>query len=313
MIVGGLAVIRITRMRFTDAQLINTAIIVELAALLVGTSLLWDNDRTIFQAAFLAGTSFGNCGLYVADPPIATNGLVHAVILPLSILGGLGIPVIMELWCSLVFHKKMSPHSRTTVAATAWIYVIGVALILLLNQAGHGWLTWTTLRTQLPPASVLAIESRTGGLPIASIQDLTQPARWFLILLMTIGAGSAGTAGGLKLTTLVQLITGTKKILRNENPGRPFGIAVAWLGIYLALLLGALLLLSYVSSTDPADNILFNATSALSNVGFAATPVQDQKSLFFAYSAIILVGRMAPLMILWWMAETTPNADLAIG
>jgi hypothetical protein len=39
----------------------------------------------------------------------------------------------------------------------------------------------------------------------------------------------------------------------------------------------------------------------------------DQKGLFFAYSAIILVGRMAPLMILWWMADTTTDAELAVG
>jgi hypothetical protein len=39
----------------------------------------------------------------------------------------------------------------------------------------------------------------------------------------------------------------------------------------------------------------------------------DEKGLFFAYSAIILVGRMSPLMVLWWMADTTSDADLAVG
>jgi hypothetical protein len=72
-------------------------------------------------------------------------------------------------------------------------------------------------------------------------------------------------------------------------------------------------LLAYVSGTEPADNTLFDAISALSNVGFTASPLMDQKGLFFAYSAIILVGRMAPLMILWWMADTTTDAELAVG
>ena len=57
----------------------------------------------------------------------------------------------------------------------------------------------------------------------------------------------------------------------------------------------------------------FSASSALGNVGFSVGGVPDEKGLFFAYSAICLVGRMAPLMILWWMADTTSGAELAIG
>ena len=99
----------------------------------------------------------------------------------------------------------------------------------------------------------------------------------------------------------------------SSSAGRSFAIAFVWLAVYLGLALGAVLLLAYVSVGDPADNILFNAVSALSNVGFSASTVPDEKGLFFAFNAIILVGRMAPLMILWWMAETTGDAELAVG
>jgi Trk-type K+ transport system membrane component len=101
--------------------------------------------------------------------------------------------------------------------------------------------------------------------------------------------------------------------LRGEAVSRSFAIAVVWLGTYLTLLLGSLLLLAHVSGNDSGDNTLFNAVSAMSNVGFSAAPVSSQKSVMYAYCAIILVARMAPLMILWWMAETTTDAELAIG
>jgi len=110
----------------------------------------------------------------------------------------------------------------------------------------------------------------------------------------------------------VELFRGTRALLAGKNPGRPTGIAVIWLATYLAFAAGAMLLLSYVSGMEPGDNIAFNAISALSNVGFTTGAVPDEKGLFFAYSAIILVGKMAPLMILWWMADTT-TAELAIG
>jgi trk system potassium uptake protein TrkH len=311
MIVGGLAVIRIVRLPFTDLELISTAVIVEAIVLLVGSSLLWEADRSPFQAMFLAGSSFGNCGQYVANLPKPSHPLVHVVVLPLSILGGLGLPVLMELWCAIIFRAKMSVHSKTVLAATAWLYILGLLLILGLNLANHSWPE--VIGKQLPAASVLAVESRTGGLSIASIDDISQPSRWILVVLMLIGASPAGTGSGLKTTTIVELARGTRKLLRGEAVGRSFAIAIVWLGTYLTLLLGAVLLLSHVSGTDPADNILFNAVSGMSNVGFSATPVPSQKSVMFAYCAIILVARMAPLMVLWWMAETTADAELAIG
>jgi trk system potassium uptake protein TrkH len=314
MIVGGLAVIRIARMPFTDGELIGAAFLVEGAALLIGTSLLWnlsDTDHSAFHAFFLAASAFGNCGLYIADLPKPFP--THAIVLPLTIFGGLGLPVLMELWCALVFRAKLSAHSKCVIVASAWIYVISMVSILVLNQAGRGGFTWEGLRSQLPTSSALAIESRTGGMAIAGISDLTQPARWFLIVLMMIGANSAGTGSGLKTTTFVELFRGTRKLLSGQTPGRSFAIAFVWLAVYLGLALCAVLLLAYVSGTEPADNVLFDSISALSNVGFTASPVMDQKGLFFAYSAIILVGRMAPLMVLWWMADTTSDVDLAVG
>ena len=145
------------------------------------------------------------------------------------------------------------------------------------------------------------------------MDDLTPPAQWILVVLMLIGASPAGAGSGLKTTTIAQLAGGTRKLLRGEAAGRSFGVAVAWLGMYLGLLLGAVLLLSHISANDPADGVLFDAVSAMSNVGFASSPIADEKGVMFAYCAIILVGRMAPLMVLWWMAETTPEAELAIG
>jgi len=311
MIVGGLAVIRILRLPFTDGHLIRAAFIAQAAVLLIGTSLLWDSDRSPFQALFLAASSFGNCGLYIADVP--RPFLIHAVVLPLTILGGLGLPVLMEVYRTIVLRAKLSTHSKSVIVSSAWIYVIGLIFILLLNQAGRGFFTWDEFKSQLPSSSALTVESRTGGMGIIPMSDVTQPARWLMVVLMMIGANSAGTGSGLKATTLVELCRGTRKLLRGETPGRSFAIAFVWLAVYLGLALAAVLLLAYVSGSEPADNILFNALSALSNVGLTASPLLDEKGLFFAYSAIILVGRMSPLMVLWWMADTTSDADLAVG
>jgi trk system potassium uptake protein TrkH len=312
MIVGSLAVIRITRMPFKDTDVIIAALIVQAIVLLVGTSLLWDADRSPFQAMYLTASSFGNCGLYIADLPKPTDLPVHIVILPLALLGGIGLPVIMELWCALIFHAKISVHSKSVLAISAWIYILAVPLLMFVNQAGHGSPTTEGIKSQAISSSILAIESRTGGMPIVPISDVSAPAKWIIVILMIIGASPAGTGSGLKTTTLVELFRGARELLTGRNPGRSLGIAVVWLAAYLAFAAGAMLLLAYVSGMEPGDNIALSAISALSNVGFTTGTVPDEKGLFFAYSAIILVGKMAPLMILWWMADTT-TAELAVG
>jgi trk system potassium uptake protein TrkH len=313
MIVGGLAVIRIVRLPFSDRELIFSAFVVEGVALLVGTSLLWDPGHSPFRAFFLAASSFGNCGLHVANFPDVLEIPVHAVILPLTFLGGLGLPVLLELWYVLVFRAEISNYSKTIIVSSACIYISALVLLTFLSTPAHEGISWAAIHSQLPVASVLAIESRTGGISIVSPSDLTQAARWVVIGLMMIGASPAGTGGGLKITTFIELFYGTRKLLRGEYPGRSFAIAFVWIAVYLILTLAAVLLLAYVSGSDAGDNIFFNAISAMSNVGFTISPLLDEKGLYFAYSAIILVGRMAPLMILWWMAETTTDAKLAVG
>ena len=312
MIIGALAVKRITRMRFTDGQIITAAVVVQGLAMLVGAALLQSPVRPPFDAAFLASSAFGNCGLYPSELPADTDVLVHVVILPLSILGGLGLPVLMEIVSRALFRQPLSSHSRAVLGVSAWLYVSGFLALLGLGLAGQQ-ITNGSMASVIRQSSVLAVESRTGGLEISPARLVSEPARWVIIALMMIGASSAGTGSGLKTTTIAELFRGIHRLLGGQPVGRPLGIALAWLGSYIGMLLGALILLSHVNPTLSTDHVLFNAVSGLSNVGFSLSDLPDQTNAMFAYCAIMLLGRMVPLMFLWWMAETTSDADWAIG
>jgi len=312
MIIGALAVKRIARMPLGDGQIITAAAVAQGLAMLIGAALLQSSVRPPFDAAFLASSAFGNCGLYPAELPPDTDVLVHLVILPLSILGGLGLPVLMEIFNAALFRKPLSSHSRTVLGVSAWLYVVGFTALLGLGLAGQE-MTRGSAAAVIRQSSVLAVESRTGGLEISPARLVSEPARWVIVVLMMIGASSAGTGSGLKTTTIAELFRGIRRLLGGQPVGRPLGIAMAWLGTYLGILLGALLLLSHVNPTLSTDHVLFNAVSALSNVGFSLSDLPDQKNALFAYCAIMLLGRMVPLMVLWWMAETTSDADWPIG
>jgi trk system potassium uptake protein len=194
---------------------------------------------------------------------------------------------------------------------TAWLYVVGTIVLAGLCGAGH--LAEHDPRWIAQTASVLSVESRTGGLPIIQPAQISHAAQWVLILLMAVGASPAGTGGGLKTTTLFQLVAGVRKLLRGESAGSAFPIAIVWLSVFVGLVLGAVILLSFVVPGGNSDSIFFNAVSGVSNVGFSLSPIPEQPNVLFAYCAIMLVGRMTPLLILWWMADVVKGPEIAVG
>jgi hypothetical protein len=56
-----------------------------------------------------------------------------------------------------------------------------------------------------------------------------------------------------------------------------------------------------------------NAVSGASNVGFTLEPVRDAKNVMYAHCAIMLLGRMVPVMILWWVADAMSEVETAVA
>ena len=136
---------------------------------------------------------------------------------------------------------------------------------------------------------------------------------WAVMVLMMIGAASGGTGGGLKVSTLAVLSSGTRKLLRGESPGRPMGIALIWLAIYLGIALFGLLMMLFAEPQLASEQSLFLTISALSNVGLSHDLLPNMPKGTFILAALMMAGRMVPLLILWWMADTTTDAEVAVG
>jgi Trk-type K+ transport system membrane component len=314
MIVGTLAVTRIARLRFSDVEVVVAALIAEGCVLLLGAILPRGADQSFLGNVLTTVSAFGNCGLELGRLPGPSSLLTHVFYLPLTILGGLGLPVLMECCAGVKTLRPLSAHSRMVLTMTGWIFVIGFLLLLGLDFAAslqrRG--SWSPI-SSMEVSSILTIQSRTGGLPIVSIAQTSQAGKWILILLMMIGASSAGTGSGLKTTTLAELFRGLRDLLAGEPGRRSLGIAGVWLGVYLAMVAGSVILLAYVNPSGTSDGLFFNAVSAVSNVGLSTSEIPDEQRTMFAFCAIMLLGRMVPLMILWWMADTTTDGEWGIG
>jgi len=313
LIVGGLAAARVLQMPHTVRQVVWAAVSAVLLATLGGAAALTAAGMNVFDAILQAASAFANSGLYTGTLPSTMSAATYLVLLPLAVLGGLGLPVLIELSDRAFGGPPLSKYSRLVLDMTGIVYVIGFVALVLAQASvasGAGWPAW---RSTLASCSVAALNTRSAGLPFQSPAAFTAPGQWILIGLMIVGAASAETAGGLKITTLSQLWRGTRAVLSGAAVPRVFGIALVWCCAYLLLLFVGVILLVGSEPQIPGDRLLFLSASALGNVGLSHDPVSITGPGLLILSALMIVGRFAPLAVLWWLAETAPGADMLVG
>ncbi|MDB5320399.1 MAG: potassium transporter KtrB [Phycisphaerales bacterium] len=331
LIVGGMAAKRILRLPWPDGRIIAAALIIQGVVLFLGalTSGAGGPEKAI-GGMVQTSAAWGNSGLYVDVAPGATDLYTHLVLLPLSILGGLGLVVLLEVFDALFHRRPLSRHSRVVLQMTAALFLIGMVVCLLLqliDMESIGWRnkesmpggkeTWfegfTRLRSQIiTNALIMSVNSRTAGMnliPIAYPRAMV----FFVMILMLIGASPAGTGGGLKTTTVYEIVAAPWRVLRGRTLSRTFGIAGTWVGLYLIALAFFQSMLLWAEPQMPGDRVLFITISALSNVGLSHDVISMTRSSLLLVSAAMFFGRITPLLILWWMVDTTHDADLVVA
>jgi trk system potassium uptake protein TrkH len=312
LIMSGLAAVRALRLPYRDGHVIAAAVLATVLSALGGAIVLGIGASPgtfgIVNGVFQSVCAFGNCGLVLGRVGDLAGWRLHVVLLPLAAAGGLGLPVLMELYDWVIKRRPIGRHSATTISAAAMVYLIGMIGVLIF--------AWPSSpiagREAIANSSALSLDTRTLGFPVP-IDSLSRAGQMWLVLLMAIGAGSAGTAGGLKTTNLIALGRGLRQSLHGNAAGRIFGIACIWLACYAGIAGMCWIALLQLEPQMPADRLVFLAVSAASNVGLSADTVSIVGPGLYVLGAAMLLGRLAPIALLWWMARATPGTELLVA
>jgi trk system potassium uptake protein TrkH len=239
--------------------------------------------------------------------PSAADGKTHIALLPLAFLGGLSIPVVMELADALFQWRPISKHAITVLALCGVLYLFGLLAMFPFSAEVND----STSRLAL--ASTLSLDGRSAGFPFVAIGSFSRVSQWLLIVLMLIGAAPGGTAGGMKVTSLFHAWRGTRNALSRQAAMRITGIAATWIAAYLGIVFVTLLGLLATVPDMPADRLVFLAASAVGNVGLSHDPVALSGGGVWVLCVGMLIGRIAPLAVLGWAALSTDDVDVAVG
>ena len=278
-----------------------------LAAVLT-TRFWWATDRSFPDALWLgifhSISAFNNAGFSLFSDslvPFVSDLWILGPIMVGIVIGGIGFPVVMELRANARRPATWSLHTKVTLLTTAVLLSVGFLAFLALE--------WSNTLAPLGgadkalAAAFQSVTPRTAGFHTLDYSQMHESTWFFTSILMFIGAGSASTAGGIKVGTFALLAfviwselrsTGEATAFRRRIPedAQRQAITVALLSVALVVVATMVL----ITLDDFAlVQVLFEVCSAFGLVGLSTgiTPRLDGVGQLIII-ALMFVGRIGP-------------------
>ncbi len=323
-------------------QVLGRTVAFMLAVEGIGTLILWVHWRlsgivpagdAAFYALFHAVAAFCNAGFDLfAGLPQYPEGLPADPITLLTlgwlvIIGGLGIPVYMEL-----LHRRhsaqegarlrrLSLQTRLALWSALILVLVGWAGLLLGEYRHAGVLSGLPFGERVLRAWFQSAAARTAGFAgLSDFANLHEASRLLLICLMFIGSAPASMGGGITTGTFSVLVVAMWSLARGYDRvragQRAISMATVWraitvLFISLGVVLIAtwLLLLTQDLAFSPA---LFEVVSAFSTTGLSLG-VTGQLDTFGRLLIIALMfwGRLGAITIVLILLKRRGRESLA--
>jgi trk system potassium uptake protein TrkH len=306
MLVGGWATVRAMGMPIEDKSITKGSLVCFGLAVVIGAVCIL-NGTGLGSAIFDATSTFGNCGLWMGTAPGWEQARTQIVLLPLALMGGLGIPFVLDLAGSLLHLRKPHRYTVDVLVASALLYMLGTFIIGLID-----WNSGTDWHQAFMLGSTEVLNNRSLGLPLESFGSLSRPSQWVSMVLMSIGANPGGTGAGCMTVIVFMFLRDAIQTMRGKIVSRLFGLICLWMVIYLLATFTTTILLIGAQPQAQSDRLLFLAVSAIGNVGTSHEPLTLTGPSLYILSAAMLFGRLAPLGMLWWAPKSfLPQAALS--
>ncbi|WP_456107164.1 TrkH family potassium uptake protein [Prauserella endophytica] len=268
--------------------------------------------RALYHGVFHAVSAFNNAGFALYTDSLTRFATDAWICVPISIAvlaGGLGFPVWLEIWRHRRRERgrrRWSLHTKITVLTSGLLLLVGFVVITIAE-----WNNPETLGRFGPGGKLIAgffhgVMPRTAGFNSVDVGQLESGTLLVNSILMFIGGGSAGTAGGIKVTTFALLAFVIYAEIRGEPSVHVMGrrlaastqrqaLAVALLSVG-AVVAGTLVLLTLTQYR--LEVVLFEVISAFATVGMSTGITADVGSAGHLVLVLLMfLGRVGPITL----------------
>lgn len=290
-----------------------TIVVQATVAVLVAARLWWGGDEPFGAAAwsgvFHAVAAFNNAGFSLYPDSLTGFSSDWMILVPIMVailVGGLGFPVLVDLQQVGRDVRRLTLHSKVTIAGSVGLLVVGFVALTALEWRNPDTLGAMALPDKVLNGAFASVSPRTAGFNTFDIGAMREGSLLVTVVLMFVGAGSAGTSGGIKVSTFMVLtliiwsqlrgeqdVTGFHRRIPDEAQRR--AITVAALAVGLVMIASGVL----VSSAGVGFGAgIFEAASAFGTVGLTTgiTPTLPTLDRLVVI-VLMLVGRVGPITL----------------
>lgn len=289
----------------------------------IGTIILsirWADDfgfpRSIYYGLFHSISAFNNAGFDIMGQfrsvtEYAGDFTVIMTLSSLFIIGGIGFTVVLDIkrkrsWSSLSLHTKL------VLIMTLILNLTGSLLIFVLEYNNPGTLGNLSLKEKILGAYFHGVVPRTAGFNSLNMGELTLSSQFVTMLLMFIGGGSGGTAGGIKVTTFALILLAVWTLIRDQDEVNTMGrripkeliLRAFSITIYSTALIFFILFILTITEEAPLNMLIFEVISAFGTVGMSLGLTTELSGIGKALIAFMMfAGRVGPLTLVFALAK----------
>jgi trk system potassium uptake protein len=261
---------------------VSVALVVEvLATCVLSWRLLAAGEpfgTALWHGAFHAGAAFTNSGFSnysTGFSGFTQDVFAQGIVMFAVLVGGLGMPVLHDL--RRTTKARWSLHTRLTLMGTLVLTLGGAVGFMLFEWDNAATLGGMDVLHKVSNAFFHSVNARSCGLSTLNNADFSEDTMLMTYGLMFVGAGSASTGGGIKVTTMMVLFLAVWSELRGDPDTTAFGRrlsptvlreALALSTLAIVVLMVAVLLLRGMSDL-PLGRLVYEAISAFGNVGLS--------------------------------------------
>jgi trk system potassium uptake protein len=262
-----------------------------------------------WSGLFHSISAFNNAGFGLHPDSLVRYGADGWVLVPVMlgiVIGGIGFPVMQDLRSRGRDTRHWSLHTKLTLGGSAVLLIVGMLALLIFEAGNPKTLGALPMGERLLAAAFASVSARTAGFNTLDIGALSHESWALHYLLMFIGGGSAGTAGGVKVGTVAILALLVWAEVRGRRDSEAFGrrvcdaaqrqaITVLVLGSAIVSL-GTLVILRLTSL--PTDQVIFEVISAFGTVGLSTgITAQLPPTAQLVLIVLMYVGRVGTITL----------------
>ncbi|MCB1000821.1 MAG: TrkH family potassium uptake protein [Acidimicrobiales bacterium] len=268
-----------------------------------------------WHAVFHSVSAFNNAGFGLRPDSLVAyvdHWWINLVISTLVIGGGLGFPVLLELWARRPRRggrnerRALTLHTRLTLVTVGGLLAVGTVALLAAEWSNHATVGQSSVPERVLAMFFQSVQARTAGFNSVDIGQMNTVSWMLLSVLMFIGGGSASTAGGIKVTTFALVAMMIWSEIRGDDDVTLFGrrvpertqrraVAIAAISMGAVVVCGMALV--WLSSTT-LDRALFEVTSAFGTAGLSTGITAGLPDAALAILiGLMYLGRLGPLTL----------------